>query len=207
MKILIFAPHIDDELIGCGGTILKNIKKNNEIEIIFITSGRPEERDIRKKEVKEIYEKLGIKYYFMDEKDRFIEYNERILRQIIKKIREISPNKVYFPHENEEDRDHQAVNRILKEACWISGTDFFPELGNPANINKIFHYEVWTPMDHPTYYEDISNFLNKKIRLLKKYKSQIKSKRYDLAAQGLNNYRGVMGINTKAAEAFKIEFL
>ena len=37
-KILIVAAHPDDEILGCGGTILK-FKKTHNIEVMFMTDG------------------------------------------------------------------------------------------------------------------------------------------------------------------------
>ena len=36
MNILIISPHLDDETLGCGGTILKYSKKNN-IDLLLVT--------------------------------------------------------------------------------------------------------------------------------------------------------------------------
>ena len=38
-KILIFAAHPDDEVIGCGGTIAKLKKNGNEIFVCFVADG------------------------------------------------------------------------------------------------------------------------------------------------------------------------
>ena len=40
MKIVIFAPHPDDEIMGCGGSILKWIDEGHEVHIIYITDNR-----------------------------------------------------------------------------------------------------------------------------------------------------------------------
>ena len=37
-KILIVAAHPDDEILGCGGSIIK-LKNNHEIKVIFLTNG------------------------------------------------------------------------------------------------------------------------------------------------------------------------
>ena len=37
-KILIIAAHPDDEMLGCGGTIIK-LKKDHEIQVVFLTNG------------------------------------------------------------------------------------------------------------------------------------------------------------------------
>ena len=38
-KVLIIAAHPDDELIGCGATLIKHKKKKDEISSIFISDG------------------------------------------------------------------------------------------------------------------------------------------------------------------------
>ena len=38
-KILIISAHPDDEILGCGGLIKKNIKKKNRIRILFLAEG------------------------------------------------------------------------------------------------------------------------------------------------------------------------
>ncbi len=38
-NILIIAAHPDDEVLGCGGLIKKNIKQKNKIRILFLAEG------------------------------------------------------------------------------------------------------------------------------------------------------------------------
>ena len=38
-KILIVAAHPDDELLGCGGTIIEHIKKRDKVGIIIVSEG------------------------------------------------------------------------------------------------------------------------------------------------------------------------
>ena len=40
MKIVIFAPHPDDEIMGCGGGILKWIEEGHDVHIIYVTDNR-----------------------------------------------------------------------------------------------------------------------------------------------------------------------
>lgn len=39
IDILIFSPHPDDETLACGGTIIKAIKGNKRVKVIFLTNG------------------------------------------------------------------------------------------------------------------------------------------------------------------------
>ena len=38
-KILVFAAHPDDEILGCGGTLLSFKKKGFKIKVIFLSDG------------------------------------------------------------------------------------------------------------------------------------------------------------------------
>jgi LmbE family N-acetylglucosaminyl deacetylase len=40
MKIVVFAPHPDDEIFGCGGSILKWMEEGHDINIIYVTDNR-----------------------------------------------------------------------------------------------------------------------------------------------------------------------
>ena len=74
-KIMILAPHADDEIIGCGGTIAKAISQGEEVYIIIATNaniGAPElfnEQAIIKvrEEALKAHEFLGVtKTFFLD---------------------------------------------------------------------------------------------------------------------------------------------
>lgn len=61
-KILIIAPHADDEILGCGGYILNEIKKKSEVKIVVATIGGEDKRqDIeeRKKEFENVCSYVG----------------------------------------------------------------------------------------------------------------------------------------------------
>jgi LmbE family N-acetylglucosaminyl deacetylase len=45
-SILVFAPHPDDETLGCGGTIANRVREGHEVEIFFMTDGRTLERGV-----------------------------------------------------------------------------------------------------------------------------------------------------------------
>ena len=63
-RILVVAPHPDDETLGCGGTLLKHRKDNDEINWLIMTEMKPnnsnrnfiEKRNNEIKKVKKIYD-------------------------------------------------------------------------------------------------------------------------------------------------------
>ncbi len=40
MKIVVFAPHPDDEIFSCAGSILKWLKEGHNVHIVYVTDNR-----------------------------------------------------------------------------------------------------------------------------------------------------------------------
>ena len=39
-RIVVLAPHMDDETLGCGGTIARHVRAGAQVTVIFLTDGR-----------------------------------------------------------------------------------------------------------------------------------------------------------------------
>ena len=66
MKVLVIAPHPDDEIIGVWGTILKEISSGNEVYVCIFTKGvMPlfEERSVERtrEEARTCHREIGVK--------------------------------------------------------------------------------------------------------------------------------------------------
>ncbi|MGA9292739.1 MAG: PIG-L family deacetylase, partial [Ignavibacteriaceae bacterium] len=60
-KVLVLAPHFDDEVIGCGGTLYKHLQKGAEVTVAFLTDGRNGSKstsNLPLKELKKAEEKI-----------------------------------------------------------------------------------------------------------------------------------------------------
>ena len=71
-KILIVAPHPDDEVLGCGGTMAKYSESGYDVHVLIITKGEPDMFDPSlvkqvRKEAGKAHKILGVKEtYFAD---------------------------------------------------------------------------------------------------------------------------------------------
>ncbi|MDH5482953.1 MAG: PIG-L family deacetylase [Candidatus Bathyarchaeota archaeon] len=134
-KIIVFAPHPDDETLGCGGTIAKKISEGYEVLVVVITDGRhsfskglgidsdpaPEEvKEIRRDEVKRATKILGVQeenLAFLNFVDGTLEESEsEVQEKVINILRENTPLEIYFPYEKDCHPDHRATNRIVSNA-------------------------------------------------------------------------------------------
>ena len=215
-RVLVIAPHMDDELIGCGGSILKMIDAKKHVAVAYVTDGsyflnKPENRnsEIKKRrlEVDTVKKKLGFDTFFMNIPDRTLQHCEIALRSFVKVLQEYQPKEVYIPHSAESDREHRLTNELFYEACWLAEDTFDMELNSDfTKIKSVFEYEIWTPIHKPDYFEDISKYIDKKCEYINIYASQVKFVDYAQAVKGLNLYRGTMRQGSASySEAFRVK--
>ena len=155
-KVLIIVAHQDDETIGCGGTIYKWSKTNNcEINILFITDGQTgiDQRNL--------YDLKNIKTTRMQEATSVAKYlgihsvntlniacqevnekSQKLFHDIIFQIRNIKPDLVLTHSPQDKHRDHQAVSKLVIEACWKANEDIHSELGKIHAITDIWGLEI-----------------------------------------------------------------
>ncbi|MDD3899040.1 MAG: PIG-L family deacetylase [Syntrophomonadaceae bacterium] len=212
--VLIVAPHPDDDIIGCGGSIAKHCKAGNQVTIMYMTSGdaggiqysKEELAALREEEARKAANHLGVNnLIFLRLADGYVEFNRENLIRITCILREIKPDIVYIPHSQEANRDHRITHQLLLEACQRAGAPFFPECGTQLwGIATILGYEVWTPIQDVYYSEDISEFMDQKRAALQIHVSQLEYYRYDEAIKGFNRYRGIMTAGCDYGECFTL---
>jgi LmbE family N-acetylglucosaminyl deacetylase len=213
-RILVFAAHPDDDIIGCGGSIAKHVRKGNQVSVCYMTSGNAGSLDhtkkelarIRENEAKRAAEVVGSRnLIFLRNPDGYVTYDEDNLRKLVELIRKIRPHIVYVHHKSDGHRDHTLTYQLVNESIRRAGGPWFQECnGAPWPVETILAYEVTTPLSEFNYVEDISEFIDKKIAALKKHQSQVKDIRYDEAAEGLAKYRGATTGKGKYCEVFQV---
>lgn len=193
-RILVISPHQDDETIGCGGLLALYGK---QCDVLLLTDGRygnikqykntKELVEIRNKEFSKVMKMAKVNKFFMLN----IENNKLYKHKKIVKNFDLSPyDYIFIPNRYEDQEDHKVVYKIVKS---------MPKTG------KIYEYEVWTPLQRPSWFLDISKVIEKKKKMLLTYKSQQEDKNYCDSTIGLNKYRGIYN-NYKYAEAYSYSY-
>jgi len=212
MKILIIAPHPDDEVLGCGGSIVNHTKKGDEVHICYITVAyypdwSEEFIKNRPKEIKKVLKVLGVKKsYNLDFPTVKLDTIPRkdLNDSLYKIVKKIKPDIAYIPHIGDLNHDHQLIHKSALVAL------------RPSNckVKKILSYEVlseteWGPQNNsfnPNYYVNISKTFKDKIRAMKVYNSELKEKPHPRSTdviEALAIKRGSeIGVNY--AEAFMV---
>jgi LmbE family N-acetylglucosaminyl deacetylase len=180
MKVLVIAPHPDDEVLGCGGTIARHTAEGDKVYLCIVTKAYPPEwtDDFvknRPKEVEKVNQILGIKKtYFLDFPTVKLDTvpQKDLNEAICKVVNEISPDILYIPHQGDLNRDH----RLVFESSLVAA--------RPGNqkIKKVLIYETLSETEWgqaiapfiPNVYVDISESFPKKIEAMQVYRSEVK---------------------------------
>ena len=215
MKVLVIAPHPDDEIIGVGGTIAKRVKAGDEVYVCIVTKGVESlvDKEIIEQGRRECYEadaKLGVKdTIFLDFPAVMLETVPRheFNGRITELVQEIRPDEVYIPHRGDMQIDHQ----LVVDAAMVALRPKYEHV-----VKRIYSYETlsetgWNVPNVsnefiPNVYEDITEFLKDKLKAMNIFQSQLAqfpAARSIGAIEALAKYRGAT-INVMAAEAFSL---
>jgi len=181
-RIVVLAPHMDDEVIGCGGTLARHIACGSHVTVVFLTDGRGGgEASIvatRKHEARLALAELGIeRMVFLDAEDGRLGADADLVDALRSALVAARPEIVYLPFFLEEHPDHRAASALLSEAVSGSGMSF-----------RCHGYEVWTPL-FPNCLVRIDETVEAKRRAIAHYQSQLAEADYLHTALGLNAYR------------------
>ncbi len=214
-KILVVAAHPDDEILGAGGTILKHAADGDEVNILILGDGESSRVSgvniaRREKQAKRAAKELGVKRLIL-EKFPDNQFDSVPLLEVIKKIEkaleEIRPAVVYTHCLYDLNIDHQVTFRATLTACRPKPNSF---------IKKILSFEIpssteWQIKDTshafcPTEYVNITEFINRKMEILKIYKHELNPYPHPRSVKSvrlLAQYRGTQVV-CQYAEAFQI---
>ncbi len=176
-KILVIAPHIDDECLGCGGSILMHKEKGGHAVVAYL-SGNP--GSIRALEAKEASKRFNF------ERTYFVGVNDDIVVDdggVRERLREIilceKPDIIFVPWPFDDEICHLKANRVLGGVLRDIGV-----------MCVFFLYEVWTPLP-ANVVVDISRVIASKKEILSLYQSQTKKTDLIGPTEGLNRYRSL----------------
>lgn len=198
-KILIVAPHPDDEIIGVGGFMAKAIGTGNKVDVLYLSSGDSIE-DIREQEAEAVCDYMGVNsHYFLRLKDNTFKVSAETIKHTIDSIQKSQPDLIFCNHKNDADFEHRIAYQLINESFWRYNQSA------KRRAKGLILYEVHKPLQTYSLVEDISAQIDKKMEALSLYKSQLIKSRLDLAIKGLNQYRGLLHENCEFAEVFQIK--
>lgn len=172
-KILVFAPHMDDETIGLGGTIKRHSLEKCIIHCVFTTDGSKSVSDlsevelsnIRKNEVENVAQILGIDHLdFMDLPEGEVSSSDENIEQIKRYIQELNPDIVYMPSFIDAHPDHIATAHLIADAI--------QQIKIAAFKLRLYEINCAIPPKYINFIYDISDVMSDKLDAIQEFTSQ-----------------------------------
>ena len=216
-KILVIAPHPDDETLGCGGTLLRHKADGDEIYWLIVTgisedagwsNDTVEKRD---NEIDAVAEKYGFSDVFNlrlpTTKMDTLPVSD-LIGEISNVYKKVEPDIIYMPFPYDVHTDHQIIAKALQSTLkWFR----YP------HIKKVYMYEtpsetefnfVENRLFRPNVFVNISLYLDDKIEVMKTYAGEMGEfpfPRSEKAMRALTTLRGSQS-GFESAEAFELFF-
>lgn len=211
MRVLVIAPHPDDEVIGAGGTIARHVAEGNDVFLCIVTQGYsppwPEDTvETARRQVEAARKVLGVKQVF------FLGFptvrlntvpNMELTSALQKVVDEVKPEVVYTSWGDDVNQDHRIVLEATLVACR-------PLPGN--SVRRILSYEIGycrrfgSAPFAPNVFVDITAFLDKKLEAAKCYETELRESPHPRSLAGLEliaRERG-LSVGLRAAECFQL---
>ncbi|MFX0100419.1 MAG: PIG-L deacetylase family protein [Candidatus Hodarchaeota archaeon] len=203
MKIVVFAPHQDDESFACAGTIAKHVKiSGDDVVLVMMTDGRlgfnpriegkyteDQLASIREKELLNAAKAMGLR----EEQVVQFRYHDQDLGnpshhdEVIEKIMDVLDNAdiVYLAITNFRHQDHHNMYFLVFETLEKIKFDKEIRVGTPVPIialrggkpkqhkNKFDHIDTVFPVVEQKLKIDISGVYQEKINAILSHESQL----------------------------------
>lgn len=209
MRILVFAPHPDDEVLGCGGVMAKHIAYGDDVYVCVVTSSRVEKyRVMHQNYARKVGEYLGVKdvFFFDYPTVELSSVNDRdftgSFNELVQKIR---PEIVYIPFYGDMHTDHKKVADAAMVALRPYSAPFVREIYAYETLSETgWNYPTADKTFIPNVFENISAYVDVKVHAMEMYETKIEKPPHPRSAEGIRTlakYRGGT-VGVEYAEAF-----
>ena len=199
-RALVFAPHPDDEVFGCGGAICAHVANGDLVRVIIVTDGGGVEETadranyVQRRRAESLSSAKVLGYsdvQFWDERDRSLRYCEDLVRRLQQAIHTYEADLVYAPSVYEMHPDHRILAMSVLEAVRRS-----------AHAPRVALYEVGVPLP-PNALLDITAWAKTKSIAMGCFASQNRVQHYGSQIEALNHFRTyTLPMSVTAAEAY-----
>ena len=213
-RILVVAPHPDDETLGCGGTLLRHKAEGDEIHWLIMTTlteqagYKQEQIDARKREIDDVTKQYAFSSVHQAEFATTmldLAANKDLVDEVSKVVARVKPDTIYTPFRNDVHSDHKAVFDAVAACTKVFRYPY---------VRRVRAYETLSETEFslrgnetgfsPNLWVDISDYLDEKVEIMKLFRNEMGVSpfpRSESAIRALAAFRGgVAGVI--AAESF-----
>lgn len=198
-KVAVLAPHADDEVFGCGGSLAALVQQGADVYVTIISDGANHGDSDAAPETR-MAESVAAAQLIGYPEPQFWEYvdsqllgDARLLLDVEEWLQSLQPDLLIAPSLWEMHRDHRAVAIVALQAMRV--------LSEKAQLAM---YEIGVPLLPNTLVDITSNF-DLKNQAMQCYKTQLSMQSYAQQIAGLNAYRTyTLSKSVEYVEAFHL---
>jgi LmbE family N-acetylglucosaminyl deacetylase len=194
-RILVIAPHPDDEMLGAGGVLITAIERGACVRVLYLTGGKPEQQADLIRETRAVADAVGYETRFMDYFARHLPLNDESFGRLRREILDYAPQILMLPFFCDDHDDHRRASHLL----WLAAQD-----AERLPAIEVWAYQVYTALI-PNVIVDITESAERKRRAISGWRSQAASRDWGHFALGLNAFNSrflPQATSPRYAEAF-----
>ncbi len=194
-RVLCFAPHPDDEILGPGGTLYKHARQGDPVRVVLATDGTAGDPDgrfdrttyaeRRRAESCAAAERLGLPepgFWGLPDSHEVAESDKvRLVSMVVEELRAFAPDVVYLPWEGDNNSDHLVLHEVV-----VRG------LREVGFAGRAWGYEVWALIPKPDLVIDITDIVPDKRDALGCFATQNAYSDLCHPVFGMNAYRSLV---------------
>lgn len=176
-RLLVIAPHPDDEMLGPGGTLIKAIAQGALVRVLYLTQGRREQAAQVTGEARAVAARIGYETRFLAYHSRALPLDEVAQEALRAELASFRPDTLFLPFFCDDHDDHRRASHLL----WLAHTrKILPAI-------EVWAYQVYTALI-PNVVSDISAVAEVKRAAIRGWASQSVNRDWAHFALGLNAF-------------------
>jgi len=207
MHVVLLVCHVDDGVLGCGGTAQRILEAGHTIDVVYVTKDynyHPEKNYDNREEARQAWDVLGLDeehIHFLDFPTMKLDTTALIDVNIAFEELGIEPDVLITLDEGDVNQDHwTAYNSAM-----VVGRSIDRQIG--IVTMEVLSSTEWGEGEfQPNYYVDVDGRIETKIRAMEHVESEMESWPHPRSAEGIRTkarQRG-MEVGYDHAEAFRI---
>lgn len=214
-RVLVIAPHLDDEVLGCGGTIARHVAAGDDVVVLFVAHrvyDHVYNADVMNEQIEHAKKAQAVldyrEFVLLDLPDERL---DNCLQDIIipmeKAFAEIDPEIVYSPYRYDNNQDHRAVAeavQVVMRPLSENGVKRWLMYETPSSTEQAPN--AGTPVFAPTVYIDVDGLIDKKADAMECYEDERSEYPHPRSPEGLRALAMKRGMEAgmKMVEAFML---
>lgn len=207
MQVIVYVCHVDDGVLGCGGTIPKLLAAGHEVDVVYITEDHnyhPEKNYDNREEATEALSILGVSsehVHFLEFPTMKLDTTATIDINIRFEELGIKPDIILTLDRDDVNQDHWSAYK----SAMVVGRSIDRQVGI-ATMEVLSSSEWGEGAFEPNLYTDISETIDDKIAAMKQIQSEVEQWPHPRSEKGIRiktQQRG-MEVGLDYAEAFRV---